>query len=246
MSQSPETAQVPDQTRRIVSLEKIWPLMLGIALPIFSGAAYLTGITYHQTYLNAFRIPLNLLTKTTADYFLYAYMAVTEAGLKLLGVSGLIMMVAIMLGAYLWQIFSWIDRKVMQSGHRQWVRSKVQSKPLLRFLGKAMMVPSIVLALGYIGLLFFMLFLAPMMFGHTAGAQRADDDIAIFERGCEKVRRGGPDCNEIFEDGNPVPVARGFIIDSSEKYIAIYDGGTVRTLPVEGKSFVASVSRRPD
>jgi hypothetical protein len=56
--------------------------------------------------------------------------------------------------------------------------------------------------------------------------------------GCKKAQETYRFCSEI-RDGESV-LARGFIIDSSEKYVAVYDGGTTRTFPVEGKYFVAT------
>lgn len=213
--------------------------MLGVALPIFSGAAYLTGLAYHQTYLNAFHVPQNLMGKTAADYFVYAHMAVTEAGSKLLGITGAILVAAFIFGGFIWEIYGWIDRKVMESSQRQWLRRKVQSKPLLRLVGRLVLIPMIVVSVFYLLLLLFIVFVAPMIFGQITGKQRAEEDIAKFKLGCDRVRQDGPYCNKIFDGASTTPIAYGFIIDSSEQYVAIYESGTVRTFPTQGKTFTA-------
>lgn len=224
----------------------LMPLALGVAIPIFSGAAYLTGVAYHQAYLNAFRIPQNLIAKSTADYFLYAYMAVAESGMKFFTLSGLASIIVISIFAvYFFQIFRWIDRKINQSSHIEWLRSRAQSNPVFRTAGKLVIVPTLVIAFGYLALASFIAFIMPMMFGEIAGARRAAEDIAVFQQGCHKPRKDSRYCNELFENGGAAPVASGFVIDSSEKYIAIYESGTIRTYPVEGKRFVAALNISP-
>lgn len=235
-----EQAELLEQGTREGRLEKFWlPLTLGVAVPLLSGAAYLTGVAYHQAYLNAFRIPLNLLEKSTADYFLYAYMAVAESGMRLLGFSGLVAIAAFIFGAYFWQSLRWVDRKTTQSSQLQWLRSRMRTKPLLRLLGNLVLVPTLVIGFSYLAFALFVIFIMPMMFGQAAGARRAAEDASVYTLRCDKVQPGVRYCNDVFEEGNPVRIASGFIIDSSEKYIAIYESDAVRTIHVEGKRFVA-------
>lgn len=60
-------------------LARIAPLM---AVPILASMCYagfyLTGLVYRQTYLNRFGVPETLFKSDASDYFVYAYMAVTE------------------------------------------------------------------------------------------------------------------------------------------------------------------------
>ncbi|MGF6272337.1 hypothetical protein ABIB38_000679 [Massilia sp. UYP11] len=234
-----EQADLLQQDAREGRLEKFWlPLTLGVAAPLLSGAAYLTGVAYHQAYLNAFRIPLNLLEKSTADYFLYAYMAVAESGMRLLG-SGLVVIAAFIFGAYFWQSLRWVDRKTTQSSQLQWLRSRMRMNPLLRLLGNLVLVPTLVIGFSYLAFALFVLFIMPMMFGQAAGARRAAEDAEVYTLGCDKVQPGIRYCNDVFEAGNPTRIASGFIIDSSEKYVAIYESDAVRTIHVEGLRFVA-------
>lgn len=236
-----EQAESLEQDIRQGKLEKFWlPLTLGVAVPLFSGASYLTGVAYHQAYLNAFRIPLNLLEKSTADYFLYAYMAVAESGMRLLGFSGLVAILAFIFGAYFWQGLRWVDRRTTQSSQLQWLRSRMHTKPLLRLLGNLVLVPTLVIGFSYLAFALFVIFIMPMMFGQAAGARRAIEDATAFKLGCDKVQPGSQYCSDVFEDGSSTRIAGGFIIDSSEKYIAIYESDAVRTFHVEGKRFVAA------
>jgi len=211
--------------------------MLASVIPIFSGAAYLTGLTYHNAYLYKFGIPENLLGKTAANYFLYAYQAVAESGLRMISITGVAVIGLIIFAIYFWQIIGWLEQVLSQSRWMQKLHEKVRSKPKLRILGKVVIVPVIVMMSSYLFFVVFFVFLAPQIIGHQAGVHRAEEDLLKFNRGCEKNIGIPPLCNEIYDGVQPI--ANGFVVESSEKYVAIYENGIVRTLPLGDKSFVA-------
>jgi hypothetical protein len=87
----------PEKSSEYAGVRKfLLGIALAAAIPILTGTAYLVGMAYHSAYLRTFRLP-QLLTKTTADYFLYAYEAFTSSLLKLVGSTGVVLLSMIFL-----------------------------------------------------------------------------------------------------------------------------------------------------
>lgn len=212
--------------------------LLASGIPVFSGAAYLTGVSYHYAYLASFAIPEKLISKTTSDMFIYAYTAISEMGVRLMSIAGILLVLWVVAAVYLWQILNSIDVRVQRSSSWFRWRQRLSGKPGVKFLGKLVFVPIFVSALSYIVVALFIVFLLPKMIGQQAGLQRARDDTAFFKKGCSKTVAKGYSCVNVFED--KLLVSSGFVIDSSESYIAIYENAAVRTLPVTNKYFVAN------
>lgn len=237
-----QQSHLEERVERSSSLKKLLvPALLGSAIPVFSGAAYLTGLNYHQTYFLRLGVPPHVIEKSASDYFHYAYMATTESGMRLASLTGLAFMAWIVAAVYFWKILAYFDQVVQQSRLVRWLRRRVHSNPAGRLIGKILLVPTLVMAFGYIGVAILVIFLAPQMIGQQAGLYRALDDIALYGGGCSVPDNVLRQCVDVY-DGEKC-VTRGFVLDSSPTFIAIYEDNAVRTLPVEGKVFVTQ--RRP-
>lgn len=232
-----EQSRVEEMTETSSSPKKLLvPVLLSSAVPVFSGAAYLTGLNYHQTYFFKLGVPPHVIEKSASDYFHYAYMAMTESGMRLVGFTGLAIMAWIVGAVYFWQILAYVDRAVQQSRILRWLRGQVNSNQAGRLIGKVLLVPTLVVGLGYIGLALLLLVLVPPAIGQQAGLYRALEDIAVFEQGCNVRTNMLRQCVEVYEDEKCI--TKGFVVESSSTFIAIYENNAVRTLPVEGKVFV--------
>jgi hypothetical protein len=241
--ESNESALLQSNATAEKSLEyaSVRKFLVGIAfaaaIPILTGTAYLVGIAYHSAYLRTFRLP-QLLTKTTADYFLYAYEAFTSSLLRLVGSAGVVLLSMIFLWIVLWRVCNRVGRRIEVSPWSQRQRERFSVVPAARAFADAVLLPFLCCLLGgylVIGLLFALIL--PAYLGERAGKIRAEEEIAVFKKGCIKGSAGPKFCNEIHE-GDKL-VYRGFVIDGSEKYVAIYENGVARLIPVEGKRFAA-------
>ena len=214
-------------------------LRVGLAglIPLLTAAAYMAGLSYSQAYLFVFGIPSKLITKSTADYFVHAYMAMSETLLRLIGVTGLAIVGMAVFVIYMWWAVNWLERRVESSQGIQKVREQVRSRPFLRRIRDAIMVPIFAVAVGYLAFASFIVFVLPEGLGQYAGRARALKDLAVFKRGCAQTQKEGPMCNEVY-DGEK-RIAYGFVIDSSEAYVAVYENGLVRTFPGSGKYFIS-------
>jgi hypothetical protein len=228
----------PEKSSQYASVRKfLVGIGLAAAIPILTGTAYLVGMAYHSAYLRAFRLP-QLLTKTTADYFLYAYEAFTSSLLRLVGSAGVVLLSMIFLWIVVWRVCNSVGRRIEVSSWSQRQRERLSVAPAARAFADTVILPFLCCLLGgYLVIGLLVALILPAYIGERAGQIRAEEDIAIFQKGCIKGSAGSKFCNEIRE-GDKL-VYRGFVIDGSEKYVAIYENGVARLIPVEGKHFAA-------
>ena len=223
-------------------LGKMRKFFLSIALagfvPILTGTAYLVGVEYHRTYLDLLHVPKSLIAKNATDYFLYAHSAFTSSLLVMLSSTALLI-VSVAMYAAIWREANRVVLKFEKSERAVQLQTRMKSSPRAHLFSDVVLLPILFSLLAYfsvIGLLFALVL--PAYIGEAAGKLQAEKDLSAFNLGCKKAQGTYRFCSEIRE-GDSV-LARGFIIDSSEKYVAVYDEGTTRTLPVEGKHFVAT------
>lgn len=232
----PEQTQSSDESvGSRTSWKYVATFLLSSALPLLSAAAYLIGLAYRTTLHHEFSIPSGLLAATTSDYLVYAYTALVETGLRLIGFTGLMVLSLPVVAVITWRFFSWLERKSEESQRLRIIRAKVNSNGYLKLVGYLCAALTSVVALSYLALFAYGAFLAPYILGERAGKQRATDDLRAYKLGCEKGSGGARFCVDIYHDEKVV--ASGFVIDSSEKYLAIYESGIVRILPTEGMHF---------
>lgn len=220
-------------------------IALAAAVPILTGAAYLVGYACHRAYLNSFHIPPQLIEKTTADYFLYTYFALVNSSLALLGSTNVVVLALalIVLLFVLWRAFAYLGKRIDASEWARRRRENVVPKPSVLAFADIVILPFLYVALaGYIALALLLILVLPESLGESAGRRIAERDKGAYKLGCDKGRkesRGRLYCNEIREGAELV--SRGFIIDSSDKYVAVYEEGVIKLIPLEGKRFVAEL-----
>lgn len=240
----PEQTQSGDErVGNGMSWKFVATFLLSSAIPLLSAAAYLIGLAYRTTYHHEFNIPSGLLAATTSDYLVYAYTALAETGIRLIGFTGLTVMSLPVVAVLTWKFFSWAERKAEESQRLRRVRANVNSSGFLKLIGYLCAILTSVAALSYLALFSYGVFLTPYILGEKAGKQRAIDDASAYELGCEKGSGGARFCIDIYHDEKIV--ASGFVVDSSDKYLAVYENGTVRILPTEGMHFLSKRIAKP-
>lgn len=233
-------SNTPDnQSEKINSIPTILILINNALIAsTLTSAAYLIGITFHQSYLTALKIPYTLHTKNSSDYFLYAFQALLELFPLWLTestkVSGAILIFLISISWFLANlVVEWVNNSQLSR------RGKSRNiSPKWKIVGKAALYPTTMIFLAvYIPLLLSIIMLFPVLIGEKMANKVAARDIAAMSAPCGSNHKKYIYCSDVM-DGEK-SVATGYIIDTSEKYVTIFENGKSRTIPIEGKEIRA-------
>ena len=227
----------PSDTESKTFSGRVLAVFFAAILPILTGAAYLTGVAYHQSYLRAFGIPPKIIGKNTTDFFVYAHSAVTES-LFIIVSSALATLVAVgFLTSFFFQVLKHFEKKARRSGRVNQLRTDWTSRRHVKLLLELLALPAItVLILVYIIFGLLSALVLPPAVGEATGSQRAKEDLVAFKKDCSVGAGSGRYCSEIRE--NDTLVACGYVIDGSAEYIAVFEDGKVRTIPAANKTFL--------
>lgn len=207
-----------------------------VILTTLTWTAYLVGVAYHQTLLDAVGINADLYPQQAASYFVFGFyacfatlIAVLSPMLSDMTVAGIIVLA--------WTILTVIAvASVILEKHR-WVtgvRSKVTQSRRLRQVSFTIFFPIFgSLLTFYIPLMIAFILTVPVLVGQSAGKRDADNHIANIEKGCTALAQGNAACTEIVEEGSLVAI--GIVIAASEKHIAVLEEGQSRSLIIDGK-----------
>lgn len=236
-SASAESGDVDGNAADSASIKRfLLRAFLAAGLPMLTGGAYLIGVSYHQAYLAAFRVPYGFFDKPAADYFIFAYHAVTESSARLWGSTGISLLLGSILGIYLWKAIVAADRYFQTNARVQ----RLRTTRGFQWFENATFIPMLVLALAYLCLIAFVLIWAPGYFGSEAGRQRASEHLAAFKQGCAKAQESRQFCSDILEEDKLLTT--GFVLSVSDKHVAIYEKGRSRVIPIDGKTIQARVN----
>lgn len=201
---------------------------------IATSAIYLIGITYYQTYSTILKIPYALHPKTTPDYFLYAFHAFMELfpawlieSIKIKAVILILILFAIWVITNMF--LDWIDT----SAWNKRAKTRIPSAGLRR-IGKAALIPSVILAIFFYAPLFCVIvMLLPVSIGEGMGRKAAERDLKITKHNCATIEKSYAYCSTIIQGDKEI--ATGYIMDASDKYVTIIEDGKTRSIPLEGK-----------
>lgn len=209
-----------------------------IFVSILTYTAYLIGMIYYQEYMNSMHFNYQIFPKNSTDYFIYCYNALINlfptwlvaeiSGIRIVVVivSLCVLLGAVNLGGKLISESKWMI-------HHQ---KGIGQNKRIRLAGHFFLPPFLALVFLYYTPIFLSIVLfVPVLIGGQMGRKVAAEDIKKYERGCDVKKNAGIYCTEVIEAGKKISV--GFVIDASDKYIAILDGGRARTIPISGKEF---------
>lgn len=212
------------ETVSTVFRERMLTIALTALIPIFTGAAYITGLAYHEAYFNVFHIPATLMPIGTADNFVYAHKTITELGWSIFKNGYVVVSIG---GFIFWASFQWILMDLFAERARQnrfivWIKQRFSGSPRVNAVGRILLIPTII-ASGCLYLLVAVLVLlvVPVELGSAAGRMVAQDKLIEFSKDCQKPA-GKNFCNIIMESEKQL--AQGYIVGSSEKNVIVYDG----------------------
>lgn len=221
--------------------ERMLTIALTTLIPIFTGAAYITGLAYHEAYFHVFRIPATLMTIGAADHFVYAYRTITELGWSIFRYKNFVLSFC---GFIFWVAFVWLSMDVLTEKARRsrfaiFIRGRFGVSPPLKVAGRILLIPTaIATAFFYLLVVVLILLVVPAELGGAAGRMAAQDELDAFSKGCQKPV-GTRFCNSILESDKPL--AYGYIVGSSEKNLVVYDGKKTILVPRGDKTAVTTI-----
>ena len=206
---------------------------------LLTATAYLTGVAFQEANLSTLKIPYGLFPKSSPDYFILAFRAVIElfpsefsSPLKNIGAA-----IAIVAGLFMISAINIFGEFLGKSARMKDFQERARTNKLLNFIGKLLFAPAIgLMVLFYVPTAFIILMTIPVVVGLSGGAKAAQSEIASYEGGCAKPKGKGVHCTQIIE--GTTPVATGFIIDMSDKYVAIYVDGEAKAIPIKDRDFL--------
>lgn len=223
---------------------RVLAVAFAAVVPILTGAAYLTGVAYYRAYLNSFGIPSKIIEKSSADFFLYAHTAVTESLFIIVTSALAVVLAVIFFSSFLLLALNRLERKAAQSQRIIEIRARLLSRPFINLLADLLLLPTaLMFALMYLIFALLLALILPQAIGGATGRQQAAKDLVTFNKDCLINAQDHRFCNAIYENGNLV--ACGYVIDSSPAYVAVFQSGRVRTIPVAEKTFV-TVNSEPN
>jgi hypothetical protein len=207
-------------------------LKISAALVTIAGLSlHLMGELAHRNYLNNLGVDPGLFPKAT-DWIIingyYAYIDRATVFLRLLGDNTLIWAIgSIILVFYIFLIFllnrksswPWLDNKLGHAGPltRDFAKSVVLSVGIVTSVPAILIGTALVLAF-------------PAILGEGYGIAAAKNDTVAFAMQCSDTS-GRQRCSEIYKDGELL--AQGYVFESSESHIAIFDVSMKRTRIIE-------------
>lgn len=209
-------------------------LLLSLSAPI----AALIGYFYQQGYLAAFDLshglfPQNFqdLVLTAFEALLYTFLFINES----FGWSGILIWIGIVGLCIAYVAFlGWLSKATSKGALPE------KAKPILSKIHKIIpwiqgfiisaAIPGFVMA-------FLLLLILPSVLSYSIGSKAAKQDISTFGN-CEVAKR---QCVKLYESGTFV--AEGYIIQASDKLIALHRGGHTKVYQLKPESVMESFVR---
>jgi len=225
-----------------------WKIPIGhavtIAISLITFCFYLVGAFLHTQYLDDFHVPGGIYPESPQDIFIFTYLAllewvaavataVTQEFRLLAAFSGLVVLI-LLLNEEVGKSFAKDGIKL-----RLWMKN---SHDAGRTAGAFLVLPIMTITATYllcIGIAIVVI--APPMLGFFGASRMSAADMKNFSGGCSKPAKKSAVCNELYFEGKFI--ARGFVIDSSENHISLYENGQTITYPLknfEVRQFIRS------
>ncbi|WP_292933156.1 hypothetical protein [Noviherbaspirillum sp.] len=215
-----------------------WMGTPAIILSILTAAAYLTGIAFHQEYFTYFQVNHGFFPKSSSDYFLFAYRAILEILPAWLNFAGtdLRMVVILFFALVSTSIIIKIGGMLDNSERMKRVRARANKNKIFALIGELLLAPTIgFAAVYYIPIFIAILMIIPVGVGSFGGQKAAKADMERFEKGCQTSKGSDAFCTQIIDEENII--ASGFIIDISDKYVALIENGNAKVVPIKEREF---------
>lgn len=204
---------------------------------VFYWAPYIVGKTYFARRNSILSIPSGLFENTAEEYFAYSYYALVTVMSNLseflLGDFRRTVYIAVYSCAFVvYMVFlAWLSKP----REKFKIVEKIEAKrfytlPLAIFLMSTGLTVVIALAPALI----FTILVVPGFLGAQAAVISVEEEKSAYSSGCFKPNDRKWQCSRLIKDGSKI--AEGFLVASSKDWVAVYDRGVTKVLPVSGLS----------
>lgn len=204
---------------------------------VFYWAPYIVGKTYFARRNSILGIPSGLFENTAEDYFAYSYYALvtvmTNLSEFLLGdLRRTIYIAAYSCVFVVYMVFlAWLSKPREKFKFVEKIETKkFYTLPLAVFLMSTGLTVFISLAPALI----FTILVVPGFLGAQAAVISVEEEKSVYSSGCLKPNERKWQCSRLIKDGSTI--AEGFLVASSKDWVAVYEKGVTKVLPVNGLS----------
>lgn len=220
----------------LLKLNQLLPLLtailgiIGIFLPLI-GYAYLEG------YISVFGLNIEFLQRDLSELWVYSYYISLIGAVKLLEIYVKVVLFIIFglffLYILIWFLVKTIGKEKIRLFLERFENEKIQESTkgeLVRlvksYFRDLQFISSYIYIIGIIVLIFLSLFIYP--FKH--GQEKAKENMKKFiEQGCTNIEWSN--CVSISDVNTNIELYAGYMVTSSKKYFAIYDGKKTEIVP---------------
>lgn len=213
-----------------------WASVSAALVSIGYGASYLTGLIYHQTYLLRLEIPSEFFRKQSSDYFVFAYIAWVELSMKLLpALMGdwrplVLLTLFVTFTLFLGMFLGWMSETVCVNK----IKENLKASPKISLAGSMLFMPITAVAVIFIApIMLIVVTVIPILIGGAGADEAAKRELEKFEAGCD-AKSIKHRCYDITEGEKFI--ARGFIVEVSDSYVALMTKIGPEILPLSGRS----------
>lgn len=219
---------------------RLSPLIAAIAIPLLGffcyGIPYITGISYHQSYLSGFGIPIDLFPNDPLDNLTASYIAFLIALQNLLPIilSPIAWAYGILIiGGLL--IYAKLLDKISKAKTPEFASRIISNNPTLRkIFGTITISTSITFFVFLLPIALTPLLALPAIIGDYSAKISVKRDIEKFSTDCDNTKTERERCFSLRDKYGSV--STGYVIASSSSQIALYNQGHVGIYPIEGRS----------
>ena len=193
---------------------------------------YAIGYSYDLGYLNQYNIDIQMFHSSIDHYFIIAFYAFSNVVISIFpyfnkwDIMLLCAVFAVIFYLILWSIQFNAEGKII-SWQNNFIRG-TNSK----FLFISISISTLFIALLFVFFICIFLLISLPVMSYKEGKNDAKQEITNY-RSCEEINTKLKGCVFITQEGKPI--AKGRLVTSSEKYVAVFDGTQTRVIPIESK-----------
>lgn len=204
---------------------------------IFYWAPYIVGKTYFARRNSMLSIPSGLFENTAEDYFAYSYYALvtvmTNLSEFLLGDLRRTIYIAVYSCMFVvYMVFlAWLSKPREKFKLVEKIEARrIYTLPLAIFL----MSTGLTVCVSLAPALIFTVLVVPGFLGAQAAVISVEEEKSVYSSGCFTPNDRKWQCSRLIKDGSTI--AEGFLVASSKDWVAVYERGVTKVLPVSGLS----------
>lgn len=223
-------------TPNLFKLNQLLPILttligiLGLLLPLI-GYAYLEG------YISIFGLNIEYLHRDFSEFWVYSYHISLIGAIKLLEIYiKVVLFIAIGLFffyACIYFLIKFIGKEKIRNFFEKFEKESTKETPkgeifrlFQSYFRDMQFIASYIYITGIVVLIFLSLFIFPFKYGQEKGREYKTN---YLEQGCEN--KDWARCISISDVNTNIELYSGYLVTSSKKYFAIYDGEKIEVIP---------------